>query len=66
VKAEGVNDVWCVDLVFDVTQRGTTVKFLTIIDEGSHYCIDIVASRRGGGIAGGQQPARRAPPSAQR
>lgn len=46
IKAEGLNDVWCIDLVFDVTQRGTTVKFLTIIDEGSHYCIDIVASRR--------------------
>ena len=46
LKAEGVNDVWCLDLVFDVTQRGTTVKFLTIVDEGSRYCIDIVASRR--------------------
>jgi putative transposase len=46
LKAEGLNDVWCIDLVFDVTQRGTTVKFLTIIDEGSHYCIDIVAGRR--------------------
>lgn len=46
IKAKGLNDVWCIDLVFDVTQRGTTVKFLTIIDEGSHYCIDIVAGRR--------------------
>ncbi len=51
MKAEGVNDVWCVDLVFDVTQRGTTVKFLTIIDEGSHYCIDVVAGRRLGAAA---------------
>jgi hypothetical protein len=33
------------DLVFDVTTSGTTIKFLTIIDEGSRYCIDIVASR---------------------
>lgn len=41
-----MNDGWCIDLVFDVTQRGTTVKFLTIIDEGSHDCIDIVAGRR--------------------
>lgn len=46
LKADGLNDVWCIDLVFDVTQRGTTVKFLTIVDEGSHYCIDIVAGRR--------------------
>ena len=51
VKADGVNDVWCVDLVFDVTRRGATVKFLTIIDEGSHYCIDVVASRRLGALA---------------
>jgi transposase InsO family protein len=50
VKAEGVNDVWCVDLVFDVTQYGVTVKFLTIVDEGSHYCIDIVACRRLGAL----------------
>jgi putative transposase len=45
IKAEGVNDVWCLDLVFDVTQRGTTVEFLTMLDEGSHYCIDIAAGR---------------------
>jgi putative transposase len=46
IKADGVNDVWCIDIVFDVTRRGTTVKFLTIVDEGSHYCIDILASDR--------------------
>jgi putative transposase len=40
------NDVWCIDVVFDTTQGGNTVKFLTIIDEYSHYCLDIVASRR--------------------
>jgi len=51
VKADGVNDVWCVDLVFDVTQRGATVKFLTVLDEGSHYCVDIVAGRRLGALA---------------
>ena len=44
IKADGVNDVWCVDLVFDVTRRGVTLKFLTIVDEGSHYCIDIVVT----------------------
>jgi putative transposase len=46
VKATAVNDVWCVDVVFDTTQGGTMVKFLTIVDEYSHYCLDIVASRR--------------------
>lgn len=29
------------------TQHGTTVKFLTIIDEGSHYCIDIASRQLG-------------------
>ena len=48
VKATSVNDVWCVDVVFDTTQGGNTVKFLTIIDEYSHYCLGIVASRRMG------------------
>jgi transposase InsO family protein len=46
IKAEGVNDVWCVDLVFDVTRHGVTLKFLTIVDEGSRYCIDMVVGRR--------------------
>ena len=36
------------DVVFDVTQHGTTVKFLTLLDEYSHYNLDIVASRRMG------------------
>ena len=48
IKSDSVNDVWCVDVVFDVTQHGTTVKFLTLLDEYSHYNLDIVASRRMG------------------
>lgn len=48
IKSDGVNDVWCIDVVFDTTQRGTTVKFLTLLDEYSHYNLDIVASRRMG------------------
>ena len=46
IKSDGVNDVWCVDVVFDTTQRGATVKFLTLLDEYSHFNLDIVASRR--------------------
>ena len=49
IKSDRVNDVWCVDVVFDVTQHGTTVKFLTLLDEFSHYCLDIPVSRRMGG-----------------
>ena len=48
IKSDGINDVWCVDVVFDTTQRGTTVKFLTLLDEYSHYNLAIVASRRMG------------------
>ena len=45
ITAEGINDVWCVDLVFDATRHGVTLKFLTIVDTGSYYCIDIVVGR---------------------
>ena len=48
VKATAVNDVWCIDVVFDTTAGGATVKFLTILDEYSHTCLDIVVSRRMG------------------
>ena len=48
IKSDGINDVWCVDVVFDTTQRGTTVKFLTLLDEYSRYNLAIVASRRMG------------------
>jgi hypothetical protein len=34
---------------FDVATLGTTLTFLTIIEEGSDYGIDIVASRQPGG-----------------
>ena len=50
VKSVAVNDVWCVDILFDVTAGGVTVKFLTIVDEFSHFCLDIVASRRLGAV----------------
>jgi putative transposase len=46
IKAEGVNDVWCVDLVFEPTRHGVTLKLLTIVDEGSRYCIEIAVGRR--------------------
>ena len=31
--------MWRVDLVYDVTQHGATVRFLTIIDEVAHFAI---------------------------
>ena len=44
IKSDGGNDVWCVDVVFDTTQHGTTVKFLTLLDEFSHYNLAICAA----------------------
>jgi putative transposase len=46
IKSDGVNDVWCVDVVFDVTQHSATVKFLTLLEEYSQFNLDIVASGR--------------------
>jgi putative transposase len=45
-EAEDINAVWCVDLVFDATCHGVTLNLLTIVDEASHYCIDIAVGRR--------------------
>lgn len=41
IKSAGVNDVWCIDVVFGSAQRGATVKFLTLRD--SHFNLDMVA-----------------------
>ena len=40
IGSEGLYDAWCLDSLFEVTTAGTTIKFLTIADEGSHHCID--------------------------
>lgn len=48
IRSDGVNDVWCVDMVFEITQHGTTVKFLTLLDEYSRFNLAIVASGRMG------------------
>ena len=46
IRSEGLNDFWCLDLVFEVTTAGTTIRFPTIVDQGYHDGIDIVASRK--------------------
>jgi hypothetical protein len=38
------------DLIFEVTTARTTIKALTIINEGSYYCVDIVSSRQLGAV----------------
>jgi hypothetical protein len=32
ISSEGLNDVWRLNLVLDVTSAGTTIKFLAIVD----------------------------------
>jgi putative transposase len=38
--AEGPNDVWCWDFVFDRTTSGSPLKWLSIVDEFTRECLD--------------------------
>jgi putative transposase len=42
-KAERINDVWCWDFVFDRTTSGTTLKWLSIVDEYTRECLALKA-----------------------
>lgn len=41
-----VNDIWAMDFVFDRTMDGKALKFLTVEDESSRYCLQIKTERR--------------------
>ena len=45
-RAEGMNDVWCWDFVFDHTASGTTLKWLSIVDEYTRECLTLKVDRR--------------------
>ena len=45
-RAERMNDVWCWDFVFDHTTRGTTLKWLSIVDEFTRECLTLKVDRR--------------------
>jgi putative transposase len=44
-QAEGMNDVWCWDFVFDHTSGGTTLKWLSIVDEFTRECLVLKVDR---------------------
>lgn len=44
-KSNHMNDVWTWDFVFDRTESGTTLKWLSIIDEYTRECVALVVDR---------------------
>ena len=44
-KAQGRNDVWCWDFVFDHTTGGTQLKWLSIVDEFTRECLCLKVDR---------------------
>jgi len=44
-RAEEVNDVWCWDFIHDVTEDGRSIRILSIVDEYSRFCIELMAAR---------------------
>jgi transposase InsO family protein len=44
-KAEHKDQVWCWDFVFDRTRSGTTLKWLSIIDEYTRECLSLKVDR---------------------
>lgn len=45
VRADGPNDVWCWDFVFDRTIGGSSLKWLSIVDEFTRECLTLKADR---------------------
>ena len=44
-RAERKNHVWCWDFIFDRTETGTTLKWLTILDEYTRECLTLKVDR---------------------
>lgn len=44
-KAESRNDVWCWDFVFDRTESGSPLKWLSIVDEFTRECLALKVDR---------------------
>ena len=45
IRAERPNDVWCWDFVFDYTNSGTSLKWLSIVDEYTRECLTLKVDR---------------------
>lgn len=44
-RAEFKNDVWCWDFIFDLTENGTALKWLSIVDEFTRECLCLKVDR---------------------
>jgi len=44
-RAEGPNDVWCWDFIFDRTESGSQLKWLSVIDEYTRECLALKVDR---------------------
>ena len=44
-QAEGPNDVWCWDFIFDRTENGSQLKWLSVIDEYTRECLALKVDR---------------------
>ena len=44
-EAEGPNDVWCWDFVYDRTVSGSQLKWLSIVDEYTRECLALKVDR---------------------
>lgn len=45
LRAEGPNDCWCYDFIYDQTEDGRALKILTILDEFTRECLTIKVGR---------------------
>jgi transposase InsO family protein len=45
LKAEGIDQVWAWDFIFDRTENGRTLKWLSIVDEYTRECLALVVAR---------------------
>ena len=44
-KASKPNEVWSYDFIFDVTEKGQTLKMMPILDEFTRECLSIVVAQ---------------------
>src|SRR5207244_1666909 len=45
-RSQGMNDVWAWDFIYDRTESGGSIKWLSIVDEFTRECLALEAGRR--------------------
>jgi transposase InsO family protein len=46
LSATGINSIWAMDFIFDVTANGRSLKWLAIVDEFTRECLALEVSRQ--------------------